>query len=231
MTLPYPQPIDSTLSESNPAARADEARVSRGTFLDWQPRIRTLSGLAVYSSGGEALWTIEGQLQIVNVAAGSASLPAVLSVQPILGRWVGKDDPAASNGVVISYGLWQRAFGGRPDVLHRAITIEGRTVREILGVMPRRFAFPDNADAWVLLDPGAACRPSAALRLLPRDQRVADAAPSTTSRAGFGGISLSERRAADANARWNARVALMSADTGAVRPALAALVAAVAGVL
>ena len=52
--------------------------------------------------------------------------------------------PPATPQFVISHGLWQRAFGGAADVVGRTVLVEGRTRREIIGVMPREFAFPEH---------------------------------------------------------------------------------------
>jgi putative ABC transport system permease protein len=50
--------------------------------------------------------------------------------------------------VVISYAIWQRVFGGAPDVAGRPITVDGERVT-IAGVMPQNFEFPDaETDIW-----------------------------------------------------------------------------------
>src|SRR5829696_9478775 len=90
--LPFAQPQRLVeLSEYNPVEGRDDGRVSRGTFVDWRARARTVESLAAYSSGGESLWTIGELLQVVKVAAASPALTRVLSVQPILGRWFTED--------------------------------------------------------------------------------------------------------------------------------------------
>ncbi|MGC4055532.1 MAG: ABC transporter permease [Paludibaculum sp.] len=52
---------------------------------------------------------------------------------------------------VISYGLWQRRYGGSPDVLGRKIDVND-VPYEVIGVMPREFYFLLNArriDLWM----------------------------------------------------------------------------------
>src|SRR5688572_18459364 len=121
--LPYAEPARLVkLSEFNQSEGRDSGRVSRGTFVDWRARARTLESIAVYSSGGESLWTLGDSLQVVRVAAASPSLSHVLSVQPALGRWFADDAaPGTPPQFVISYGLWQRAFGGASDVIGRTV--------------------------------------------------------------------------------------------------------------
>ena len=129
--LPFAQPDRLVkLSEFNQTEGRDDGRVSRGTFVDWRARARTVEDIAVYSSGGESLWAIGDRLQVVRIAAASPSLARVLSVQPIMGRWFAEEQalPGATPQVVISYGLWQRAFGGAADVVGRRVLLEGRAL-------------------------------------------------------------------------------------------------------
>ena len=51
---------------------------------------------------------------------------------------------------VISHGLWQRRFGGSPDVLGRKITLNDNPY-EVIGVMPREFYFMParDIDIWM----------------------------------------------------------------------------------
>jgi len=68
-----------------------------------------------------------------------------LAVPPLLGRWLSRDDqdPHAAKRVILSYGYWQRRFGGDRSVVGRSIQLDSRTV-EIVGVMPRGFRVVDR---------------------------------------------------------------------------------------
>jgi predicted permease len=72
----------------------------------------------------------------------------ILGVAPVLGRLFNhKDDSAgAPETVVLSYGYWQRKFGGASSVIGRSITVDGKP-REIIGVLPKGFHFLDQPDA------------------------------------------------------------------------------------
>ncbi len=48
---------------------------------------------------------------------------------------------------VISYGLWQRRYGGAPDVVNREITLSG-VKGTIVGIMPPGFNYPDDTEVW-----------------------------------------------------------------------------------
>ena len=74
---------------------------------------------------------------------------ATLDVRPTLGRTFvsGEEEAGAASVVIISHGVWQRRFGGRPDVVGRHLTLDGASV-EVIGVMPADFALPAEVDLW-----------------------------------------------------------------------------------
>jgi predicted permease len=74
-----------------------------------------------------------------------------LGVQPTLGRWFSQDDdtPGTPETVMLTYGYWQRRFGGDASVIGRTVTVESRP-RQMIGVMPARFRFL-NADPELIV--------------------------------------------------------------------------------
>jgi predicted permease len=98
-----------------------------------------------------------GQPERVKAARLSASIFPMLGVQPIVGRTFAHDEDAVGQNVtVLSYGLWQRRYGGDANILTRTIDIDRQPYR-IIGVMPRSFEFPlrgprinnEPAELWV----------------------------------------------------------------------------------
>ncbi|RPJ50055.1 MAG: FtsX-like permease family protein, partial [Acidobacteria bacterium] len=76
---------------------------------------------------------------------------SVLGVSPQLGRFFTEDeDEKGVRVAVISHGLWQRRFGGSPDVIGRIITLNDQPY-EVVGVMPREFFFMParDIDIWI----------------------------------------------------------------------------------
>jgi predicted permease len=73
----------------------------------------------------------------------------VLGVQPTLGRpFTVEEDKTQSSVVVLSYGLWQRRFGGDQSIVGKAILLNGVQTK-ILGVMPKGFFFRErDVDYW-----------------------------------------------------------------------------------
>src|SRR5438552_136334 len=93
----------------------------------------------------------------VMAARVSSSLFPMLGVEPMLGRTFASDeDTPGHNVVLLSYGLWQRRYGGVSSILGQTIDID-RQPYTVVGVMPQKFEFPlpgpdDNgspADLWV----------------------------------------------------------------------------------
>jgi len=84
----------------------------------------------------------------------SASLFGLLRVNPILGRTftAAEDSPGNIQGVILSYDLWQRAYGGSTSVIGTQIRIDNSSA-PIIGVMPRGFRFLRDVDLWVPLAP------------------------------------------------------------------------------
>jgi putative ABC transport system permease protein len=76
----------------------------------------------------------------------------VVGVRPSLGRgfFAEEDVPGGAHVAVIGHGLWQRRFGGSPDIVGRSITLNGETFT-IVGVAPAGFGFPDSAQLWTPL--------------------------------------------------------------------------------
>ena len=101
---------------------------------------------------------LAGASEPVRSTAGfvTGGLLPMLGVTPIQGRLLSPQDDAANAPLtaVISYGLWQRAFGGEASVLGRDIRMNGNPCT-VVGIMPRGFAFPpgelDPPELWVPL--------------------------------------------------------------------------------
>ena len=234
--LPFPESNRLVrLAEWNPAQADHLPIVSGGTFVDWRARSRTLDTLAVYTVGGESLWTFGDRIESVHVSAVSPDLFSMLGAVPILGRgFAPESEKSTDPQIVISYALWQRAFGGAHDIVGRRVEVEGRFPREIIGVMPRGFAFPEKAEAWTRLalegeiTPGR--RRVMSYRTIARLAPHASLADARTELSGISSQLAVEQPAS--NAGWTAQVdRLAGSDTASARPALLVLLGAVAGVL
>ena len=75
----------------------------------------------------------------------SGGVLETLDVPPVAGRWFSEadQDPHGPKSVVLSYGYWQRRFGGDRSIVGRTIHVDAQA-REIVGVMPRGFRLVDR---------------------------------------------------------------------------------------
>jgi len=99
-----------------------------------------ITGFSVAAEGGDSgrQWIQGGWV--------TPGLTDTLGVNPMIGRWFAREDTALS--IVISHSLWQRMYGGTPDVLGKKLFID-TTPATIVGVMPRGYQtmIPD-IDLW-----------------------------------------------------------------------------------
>ena len=99
----------------------------------------------------------------------------ILGPRPLLGRDFTPTTSASEPNpvVIISHALWQRRYGGDPDVLGRVLRLNGRPAT-IIGVMPEGMRFPDGHGCLDALHPGRR-RPAAehadAARVRPAGRR------------------------------------------------------------
>lgn len=136
--LPYDHPeAIVALWETNRPHHADHNVVRPGNFLEWRDRARSFSDLAVYT-WASAVFTGEGQPERVRGRAVSPNLFGLLGVRAAAGRGFEERDvaPGAAHTMVLSWGLWQRRFGGRADAIGKIVETEDGPV-EIVGVMPK----------------------------------------------------------------------------------------------
>jgi putative ABC transport system permease protein len=155
--LPYRDPDRLVMVwERNPGLSVEKQRVSPGNLLDWQNRNHVFEGLAYWPA-----WTGSREFNLLGPGGPerlrgsytSSGLFPVLGVRPVLGRTFLPDDdrregPATA---ILSYELWQRSFGGDPEVIGRSLTIDSfdRRHYQVIGVMPRGFGFPDGCELWL----------------------------------------------------------------------------------
>jgi putative ABC transport system permease protein len=117
-------------------------------IVDWQQQSTSFAHIAGFYSGGIFLG-FGDETERVRSAAVSADFFPLLGTAPLSGRVIQASDTPddAPWVVVISYGLWQRRFGGAADVVNREVTFNGHRA-SIVGVMPAGFNYPDDTEVW-----------------------------------------------------------------------------------
>lgn len=123
-------------------------------FMDYRSRAQTLSGLAAYA-GWSANLAGDAFAERLSGARMSANAFEVLGVTPAAGRLLTEADDRsdAPPVIVLGYGLWQRQYGGSPDVVGRTVRINSEAFL-IVGVLPAQFPLPlRNIDVITALVP------------------------------------------------------------------------------
>jgi len=230
--LPYPQP-DRLVRVHETVPQYGRFSVAPATFLDWRQQATRFERIAAYSNGSATITQGDGPERITGAVV-SWDLFDLLRVAPAQGTGfrAEQDRPGSNDVIIISHGLWQRRFGGAPDVVGKSIAYSGATVT-IIGVMPPDFAFPTKAaEYWRPIALNTA-NPSRGGHNLGVIARLKDGV--TLEQAGAEIKAISERLATqypDNSAGESAEVvSLHEQIVGTVRPALVTLLAAVAVVV
>lgn len=123
--------------------------LSEPELIYYREKQQSFEGIGVFSSGGGNL-TGRGEPLRVSVGNISANLFPLLGVEPVQGRnfTAQEDQPGNDQALLLAHGFWQRNFGGAPDIVGGALTLNGQPFT-VVGVMPPGFAFPsDDIDMW-----------------------------------------------------------------------------------
>jgi putative ABC transport system permease protein len=147
--LPYPEADRVTLVWQT----TDQSRrvpVSMLTSLDWAERNQSFEYLATF---GESTVNVTSGASPERVPATyvTGDFFAALGVAPLLGRTFTPDElRGRGSAVVISDGLWRRAFHRDPEILASTLDLEG-IPHPVAGVMPPGFGYPEPTEVWLPL--------------------------------------------------------------------------------
>ena len=119
-------------------------------FVDWRDQNQVFEGMAAIADESFNL-TGAGDPERLEGRTVSANLFPMLGVEPQFGRvfTAAEDQPGSNRVVLLSYGLWQRRFGGDSNIVGQSLTLNGESYT-VVGVLPARFQFPTSDDqVWV----------------------------------------------------------------------------------
>jgi predicted permease len=117
--------------------------LSPSMYFTYAEQNRTFQSLGVWVIG-TANVTGLGEPEQVRTVEVSDGVLQTLDSPPEVGRWFSAGDqiPRGPESVILSYGYWQRRFGGDRAVIGRNIIVDSRP-REIVGVMQKEFQVVD----------------------------------------------------------------------------------------
>jgi predicted permease len=159
--LGYPQPEQLMyLTTQFAAFKFDQFWVSPPEYFEFREMNQSFATVGAYTTG-EANLTAGDRPMRVRSASVDENLLAALGVQPLYGRLFTKGEtdvvpPPNPTGpipapaiCILSYELWQTAFGGRNNVIGEMLEINGLR-REVLGIMPQGADVMDNrTEIWL----------------------------------------------------------------------------------
>ena len=147
--LPFPEP-ERLVSLQQIAPHGAGTNHGPATYLAYRENQQVYEDVGAWDPTEVSITGGGNPERVQGLLVSSSTLP-LLRVQPFLGRaFTAEDDiPGASPRVMLTYGYWQRRFGGADNVLGQQLVIDGRPT-EVIGVLPASFTFLRTRPAIVL---------------------------------------------------------------------------------
>jgi putative ABC transport system permease protein len=150
--LPFPE-LDRVVAiwDKVPTRGVMHNEVAMANYLDWQSQTQSFEQLALYRWWSANLTGIDPPERIQGFLV-TANFLDTTGIKPIMGRTFlpEENQPGKDQVAVITHSLWQRRFGGDPNIVNKTITINS-VVRTVIGVMPERFNYPKGAEVYAPL--------------------------------------------------------------------------------
>jgi putative ABC transport system permease protein len=148
--LPYPT-AERLVFLSEWSQQVPNMSVSYPNYQDWRDQGTGFEQLAAFRSAGFTL-TGAGEPEQLSAREVSWNFFPALGVAPAVGRnfTAEEDKPGAQRTVLVSYGFWQRRFGGNPAVVGQPVTLNNESYT-VLGVLPQTFEWQAQVDVFAPL--------------------------------------------------------------------------------
>ena len=121
-------------------------------YEEFRKEQKSFELMAAYLNGSTVNLTADGEPRRYTGAYTTEDFLRILGVQPLMGRDFTEEDnkPGAPKVLLSSHGVWQRDFGGAPNIVGKDVRLNGKPAT-IIGVMPQGFSFPQNEEMWIPL--------------------------------------------------------------------------------
>jgi len=233
--FPYPEP-EQLISFSEVGKTFGQMTIAYPNYVDWRKQARLMEELAIVRRDSFNL-TGFGEPERVRAAMVSANLLKTIKLPVLIGRDFREEEdrPGGERVTLLTYGFWQRRFGGDPGVLGQTLTLDAKPYT-IIGVTPPQLGLPSRVELFVPIGlfsktPGWESRGNH-----PGIMGLGRLRPGVTlerAQAEIGVIAAQlEKQYPDSNDGQSViYIPLMTAVVGDIRPALVILLWAVAFVL
>jgi putative ABC transport system permease protein len=150
--LPFPDPDRIVaLWDRVPSRGVERNEVAVANYLDWRAQSKSFEHLGIYRwwstnlTGGESPERVQG-FQV------TPNFLDIVGVKPILGRGFSaeENEPGKDTVALLAYNLWQRRFGGDPNIVNKIIATNG-VQRIVIGVLPPGFNYPKGGEIYAPL--------------------------------------------------------------------------------
>ncbi|HEY4305294.1 MAG TPA: ABC transporter permease [Gemmatimonadaceae bacterium] len=133
--------------------RSYSTAVSAPNFTDWHAQSKTIELMSAYRGGETTVLGLRDPIK-ANLYAVSQDYFRLFGGAPALGRTFNPDETLgnAATVAVVSYAFWRDQLGARNDLASAHLQAWGQTVT-VVGVMPKGFGYPDDAEVWIPLEP------------------------------------------------------------------------------
>ncbi|MGH9596451.1 MAG: ADOP family duplicated permease [Edaphobacter sp.] len=229
--LPYQDPSRlAAVYETNPLC--PKCNLSYLDYLDWKKDNTVFSDFAAWGYAGYLLRTAQGPEPVPGVRVDD-SFFRTLGVKPALGRdfFAGESSPSAPRTALLSYGAWQKRFGGRPDALGQVVTLNDETYT-VIGVLPAGFYFSPRgeADFWTTIHEPNGCEKRRSCHSMFGVARLKDGVAMKTANAEMVAIAarLEKEYPSSNHGQGGLAMPLSEAIVGDIRPLLLMLMSGAA---
>ncbi|MFI5095149.1 MAG: ABC transporter permease [Candidatus Acidiferrales bacterium] len=150
--LPYPRPNELIgVWLTAPGVNIQNLNIAPSNYFIYREQNRSFQDIGVYNGDSVSVTGRAEPEQVDGLDVTDGTLP-LLGVSPVLGRLFTRQDdsPGSPDTVILSYGYWQKRFGGSNSILGQSLNVDGKP-REIIGVLPPHFHFLDWRESSLFL--------------------------------------------------------------------------------
>jgi putative ABC transport system permease protein len=151
--LPYERPDELVMIwERNLSRGLEQSQVSPVTYCDWREQKHLFDQIAGWWYPQVNLTDTGGEPQRVRTVDVTDGFFDTLGARPVLGRGFqsGEDRPGGELLAVIGHELWRSRYNSDPNILGKAVTLDGRSY-SVIGVAPPGFDYPNATQVWCTL--------------------------------------------------------------------------------